>query len=160
MDIQSLNIPTQLCSLRSSHDNQWLAGKMLLIAFQAFSVTKIIYNNGKKIYFWLILKCNMADASGWKNSHQLFSYSYSFCDKSRLFKKSEHSLLLFMKHLGSLPSVSPSWPAGLLKCWDILVDSSSCLLFHYPPGFFTFSASHCTKDTCRWPHSQLCLFPR
>lgn len=80
-------------------------------------------------------KWNMADASGKKNSRQLFSYPYSLWDK--LVGWGNQSLLCFLKPSSSLPSVSPSWWAGLFRGRDILVQSSSSLPSHRTPCFFT-----------------------
>lgn len=137
MDIQSLRIPTELCSLRSFLASDYLGGYSsqhvrLFLSLQLYIMIK------REIDFWPILKCNMADASGKKNSCQLFSYPYSLCDTLLVFLGNHSILYLFMKPPSSLPSVSPSWWAGLLKGRDILVDSSSFLPSYHPPNYFIF----------------------
>lgn len=156
MDIQSLRIPTKLCSLRSFLASDHLGGYSsqhvrLFLSLQLYIMIK------REIDFWPILKCNVADASG-KNSCQLFSYPYSLCDTLLVFLGNHSILYLFMKPPSSLPSVSPSWWAGLLKGRDILVDSSSFLPSYHPPNYFIFYPT-VLSSTCHWPHFQLCLFP-
>lgn len=77
----------------------------------------------------------MANASGKKNSRQLFSYPSSLLDK--LVGWGNQSILCFLKPSSSLPSVSPSSWAGLWRDRDILVHSSSFLPSHHTPCFFT-----------------------